>query len=178
MQVLNDGTDTGEPEARFDDAFERLAALAYRVAKRLLVSGGDAENVAAETLARAQHRWKAVSDHAEPWVVTVATRLAVREARRSQRGHPVHSPGPSSDRADDVAVRVDLARALRTLSRRQRQAVALKYLGDLSDADAASAMGCSVPSFRTHCSRGLAALQTQLGAAPRLGIESAGGPWR
>ncbi len=116
--------------------------LAYRVASRVLVNGGDAENVAAETLARAQYRWTAVSDHAEPWVVTVATRLAVREAKRSRR--PTIGSGPAPDRADDVVVRVDLGRASQRLSRRKRQAVALRYLTDFSDRDGASAMGCSV----------------------------------
>ena len=43
-------------QAGFDDVFERLALLAYRVARRVLVAGGDAENVAAETMARAQVR--------------------------------------------------------------------------------------------------------------------------
>jgi RNA polymerase sigma factor (sigma-70 family) len=153
-------------DGSFDAAFEQLALLAYRVARRVLANGGDAENVAAETLARAQVRWRSVHDHAEAWVVTVATRLAVREAQRGQRRQPDIQNGTVGDESDVAAARVDLARALGRLSRRQRQAVALRYVGDLTDAEAAAAMGCSVPTFRTHCGRGLRALRAELGETP------------
>jgi RNA polymerase sigma factor (sigma-70 family) len=150
-------------DAGFDEAFDRLAVLAYRVAQRVLAGAGDAENVAAEALARAQVRWRSVQDHAEAWVITVASRLAVREAQRASRRQPDVRGGSVGDDSDGVAARVDLARALRRLSRRQRQAVALRYLADLTDTEAAVAMGCSVPTLRTHCGRGLAALKEQLG---------------
>ncbi len=169
MRLVND---TSVPEqlpdlqAGFDEVFERLALLAYRVARRVLVAGGDAENVAAETMARAQVRWGKVAAHADAWVVTVATRLAVREAGRGQRRWPAVRAELHGDSTDGVAARVDMARALGRLSRRQRQAVALRYLGDLSDAECAAAMGCSVPSFRTHCGRGLVALKEQLRDIP------------
>lgn len=166
MGVRIGRSEPADSGAGFDEAFDRLAILAYRVANRVLLDGGDAENVAAETLARAQVRWKAVSDHAEPWVVTVASRLAVREARRARPPRIDVRTDPAPDKADEAVVRLDLGRALRRLSRRQRQAVVLRYLGDLTDGQGASAMGCSVPSFRTHCSRGLAALHAQLGATP------------
>ena len=152
--------------AGFDEAFDRLAILAYRVANRVLMNGGDAENVAAETVARAQVRWKALSDHAEPWVVTVAARLAVRESKRARNPTIRVGTDAAPDRADETVARVDLGRALERLSRRQRQAVVLRYLADLTDSQGASAMRCSVPSFRTHCSRGLAALNAQLKMTP------------
>jgi RNA polymerase sigma factor (sigma-70 family) len=139
MRVRNCRSEPAEVGAGFDEAFERLAALAYRVARRILVNGGDPENVAAETLARAQVRWRAVSDHAEPWVVTVASRLAV-EARRVRRSPAGRGSDRVPDRADDVIVRMDLGRALRRLSPRQRQAVALRFLGELSDRECALAM--------------------------------------
>jgi RNA polymerase sigma factor (sigma-70 family) len=153
-------------DSGFDEGFDRLALLAYGVARRVLVAGGDAENVASETLARAQVRWGSVHDHAEAWVVTVATRLAVREARHRQQRLPAAGVNSVRDSADGVASRVDLAAALRRLSRRQRQAVAFRYLADLTDAQGAAAMGCSVPTFRTHCGRGLLALKRQLSDIP------------
>lgn len=166
MRVRIGRSEPADVGAGFDEAFDRLALLAYRVANRVLVNGGDAENVAAETVARAQVRWKSVSGHAEPWVVTVAARLSVREARRARYPWIEARTDAAPDRADEAVVRVDLGRALRRLSRRQRQAVVLRYLADLTDSQGASAMGCSVPSFRTHCSRGLAALSAQLKVAP------------
>jgi len=161
----------------FDDAFERLASLAYRVARRVLDAGGDAENVAAETMARAQLRWGKVADHPDAWVITVATRLAVRDARRGRHHSPAVAVVSDGDTTESVTVRVDLARALARLSRRQRQAVALRYLGDLSDTEAAVAMGCSVPSFRTHRTRGLAALKHQLRDVPSRVPDHQEGSW-
>lgn len=155
-----------ERSLEFDESFQNLAALAHRVARRVLVSGEDAENVAAETMARAQVRWSSVSDHAEAWVVTVASRLAVREARRHRRPLPRVQADTAFDGADGLVAQVDLSRAMRRLPRRQRQAVALRYLADFTDVQAAAAMGCSVAATRTHRARGLASLQAQLRVTP------------
>ena len=54
----------GRPD--FDRRFDDLAAIAYRVAFRVLGDRGDAEDVAQEALARAFARWRTVSSHAEP----------------------------------------------------------------------------------------------------------------
>lgn len=164
-----------ERSTEFDEKFQTLAILAYRVARRVLTTGGDAENVAAETMARAQVCWSRMNDHAEAWVVTVATRLAVREARRNRRAAPVVDREPATDRTDGLVARVDLARAMRRLSRRQRQAVALRYLADFTDAQAALAMKCSVPALRTHYLRGLASLESQLRDSPDLTPDRTGG---
>jgi RNA polymerase sigma factor (sigma-70 family) len=61
--------------------------------------------------------------------------------------------------ADD---RIDLYAALEKLPKRQRESVVLRYLGDLSEAQTADLMGCSVGSVKTHSSRGLAALKEVL----------------
>jgi len=60
-------------------------------------------------------------------------------------------------------LRVALVAALGSLPRRQRQAVALRYLGDLSDGQVAVALGISVGSVKTHIHRGLGALRGRLG---------------
>jgi RNA polymerase sigma factor (sigma-70 family) len=150
----------------FDASFERLSRVAYGVARHVLGAVGDAENVAAETMARAQLHWSRIDDHPDGWVVTVATRLAVREARRGQRRFPFVQTASDRDTAEQLVGRIDLTRALARLSRRQRQAIALRYLADLTDAQAADAMGCSVPSFRTHCDRAVRSLRGQLAQYP------------
>jgi DNA-binding CsgD family transcriptional regulator len=43
--------------------------------------------------------------------------------------------------------------------RRQRETVVLRYLGDLTEAQTADVLGCSVGSVKTHSSRGLARLR-------------------
>jgi RNA polymerase sigma-70 factor (sigma-E family) len=146
----------------FEEVFPVLIRDAYRVAYRLLGDRGEAEDVAQEACARAYSRWSSVRDHAEPWCVRVASNLALdvlrsrtRAVKRNERilteQHP--STGASTDD------RIDLYAALSKLPKRQRESVILRYLGDLSEAQTADVMGCSVGSVKTHSSRGLAALK-------------------
>jgi RNA polymerase sigma-70 factor (sigma-E family) len=144
----------------FEEAFEDLYARAYSVAYQLLGRRSEAEDVAQETLARAFVHWRRVRGYAEAWVVRVAGNLAIDTWRRRQRvdtqddteGRAATAPGPDGQR-------VDLHRALDTLSRRQREVIVLRFLADLPEADVAKALGCSVGSVKQHASRGLAALR-------------------
>jgi RNA polymerase sigma factor (sigma-70 family) len=52
--------------------------------------------------------------------------------------------------------------ALRALPERQREAVALKFYGELSELEIAAAMGVSAGAVKTHVHRGLAALAARL----------------
>ena len=130
----------------FEEAFEDLYARAYGVAYQLLGRRSEAEDVAQETLARAFVRWRKIRGYAEAWVVRVAGNLAIDAWRRrrsavdtdadtERRG--ATAPGPDGQR-------VDLHRALDSLSRRQREVIVLRFLADLPEADVAKALGCSV----------------------------------
>ncbi len=153
---------------RFGDSFADLAALAHRVAYRLLGDRAEAEEVAQEALVRAYLRWRRVAPYAEAWVARVATNLALDQHRRRarQRRHEVTVTTARPD-APDVATglvdRLDLVEGLRRLPRRQREVVALRYLADVSEADTARLLGCTTGTVKTHAHRGLAAL--------RLGLE-------
>jgi RNA polymerase sigma-70 factor (sigma-E family) len=149
------------PDLRFEEVFPVLIRDAYRVAYRLLGDRSEAEDVAQEACARTYSRWTSVRDHAEPWCVRVASNLALdalrartRAVRRTERLRTTELlPTPA---VDD---RLDLYAALSRLPRRQRETVVLRYLGDLSEAQTADLIGCSVGSVKTHASRGLAALK-------------------
>ena len=52
--------------------------------------------------------------------------------------------------------------ALRRLPDRQREAVVLRYYGDLSEAQIAAAMGITPGAVKSHTSRALAALRSVL----------------
>jgi RNA polymerase sigma factor (sigma-70 family) len=64
---------------------------------------------------------------------------------------------------DDEGLRA----ALRSLPPRMRTAVVLRFYADLSEQQAAEAMGCSPSTVNTQIARGLARLRTLL-AAPVL----------
>jgi RNA polymerase sigma-70 factor (sigma-E family) len=145
----------------FDLAFEGLYRLAYRVAYRILGDRPEAEDVAQEALARVCLRWSRLHDRPEGWVSRVASNLAI-DRYRHRRREPLIPSGPIGVVDERIGERGDLVRALRRLSRRQREVVVLRYLADFSEAEVAVALGCSVGTVKTHSSRGLSALRRQL----------------
>ena len=97
-------------------------------------------------------------------------RSVVRQARSvraacpapvGQTTEPVLEAWPT---ADPQGVRI-LA-ALRGLQARQREAIVLRYLVGLPDAEIAAAMGAGVPVVSGHLRRGLAALGAALDCDP------------
>ena len=144
------------------DELTELRELARRVASRILPSSEDGEDIAQEAVLRATRDWARIGDYARPWVVRVATNLAIAQLRRDGRPHPlvVEDVAPS----DHVELRVDLADAVQSLPVRQRQAVVLRYLADLDEATVASLLGCSRGSVKRHLHRAVQALRT----SPRL----------
>ncbi|HXQ44367.1 MAG TPA: sigma-70 family RNA polymerase sigma factor [Acidimicrobiales bacterium] len=155
---------------RFDEAFPDLYRLAYRVSFRVLGDRGDAEDVAQEALARAHLRWARLREKPEGWIVTVATNLSIDRHRRRRRvSGLVNEPLALVD--VHQSERIDLARALRHLPRRQREVVVLRYLADWSESDVAVALGVSAGAVKSHASRGLAALRHHLDLGSPQGVD-------
>jgi RNA polymerase sigma factor (sigma-70 family) len=126
--------------------------------------------VAQEALARAHLRWGRLHERPEGWIVTVATNLSIDRLRRRRRlSALVEEPLAVVD--IHRSERIDLARALRRLPRRQRQVVVLRYLADWSENDVATALGVSGGAVKSHASRGLAALRQQLEAGRPEGVD-------
>ena len=147
----------------FDEAFDELFPRAVRLGTRLLGDRAAAEDVAAEALARAYARWSKVAGlpYRDGWVLKVTTNLAIDRLRRRP---PEPAPAPAEDFEVAVELRMALNAALLTLAPRQRQAVALRYLGGLSDREVAEALNISLGSVKTHIHRGLNGLRARLGA--------------
>lgn len=152
-------------DVSFVGRFEELHRVAYRAAFAILGRRADAEDCAQEALARALVRWRTVEPYATAWVARVATNQALDRARRSGRTAPLSDTDAAGRRSADPLDdrRRDLVVALRALPRRQREAVALRYLVDLPEADAASAMGCSLGTIKSATARGLDRLRAELG---------------
>ena len=148
----------------YDERFDELAQLAYRVAFRIVGQREEARDIAQEAMARAYARWPKVRDKAAAWVSRVATNLALDRVRRARP--TVRPPDESADVAQHAALRTDLVAALRRLPRRQRDVVVLRYLADLSEREVAELLGCHVGTVKQHASRGLGALRPLLTAPP------------
>jgi RNA polymerase sigma factor (sigma-70 family) len=154
-----------EPQGRpspqgFEDTFRELYPRAVGLAYRMLGNRPAAEDVASETFARALLQWDRLDpDRVAGWVLRVTANQAIDVMRRKGR----HLEPRVISLEDSTTLRLALAEALAKLPRRQREAVALRFLSDMSEADTAAALGVSAGSIKTHVHRGLAALRDELG---------------
>src|SRR6266536_714537 len=99
-------------------------------------------------------------------------RAAVVNRSRSVLRHRVvvdrnaSRPAPDMPSAEHGALalleRSTVVSALRTLPDRQREAVVLRYYGDLSEAQIAATMGITPGAVKSHTSRAMAALRSAL----------------
>jgi RNA polymerase sigma-70 factor (sigma-E family) len=149
-------------EADFDTFFRAVLPRAIGVARRITGDRATAEDVAVEALAKAHLRWHRVAQlpWREAWVLRVASREALRHLPKefSLAAVPV-----TEDASDLVALRMALIAALRRLPARQREAIALRYLCDLSESDVAHALGVSTGTVKAHLHRGITTLRTTTG---------------
>lgn len=145
----------------YDQRFDALARLSYRIAYRMLGSREESRDIAQEAMARAYARWPKVHETAPAWVGRVTTNLALDVIRRRTRTR-TPDPPPTTDAMATAAERADLVQALRALPRRQRDVVVLRYLADLTEVDTAAALGCTTGTVKQHAHRGLAALRASL----------------
>ena len=154
-----------EPGTSFEQAFDDLFRRAHLLARRVLGDSILAEDIAAEALARAYSRWSSIADlpWRDGWVLRVTTNLAIDATRRRGRTLPVVATDGGIDEGDVVAVRMALVAALHSLPKRQRDAITLRYVAGLGEAETARALGVSPGTVKTHLHRGVAALRVRLG---------------
>jgi RNA polymerase sigma factor (sigma-70 family) len=146
----------------YDDFFRQVLPRAVAVARRVTGDRPSAEDAAVEALARAHLRWTRVGPlpWRDAWVLRVATHEALRHLPR-RTALPLTAT--ANDESDSVALRQALVAALRRLPTRQREAVVLRYLADLSERDVGLALGIGQGTVKTHLHRGLAALRVLMG---------------
>jgi RNA polymerase sigma-70 factor (sigma-E family) len=117
-------------------------------------------------------RWGRRMDHPEAYVRRVLLTSYLSWRRRRWNGELSTAELPESvETTDDVELRQSLLGALAALTPRQRAVIVLRYFDDLSEADTAAVLRCSVGTVKAHASRGLAHLRATPGLAESLGLE-------
>ena len=138
-----------------------------RLAALLLDEPGACEDVVQEAYVRLHGRRIDDPNKTLAYLRQTVVNLARSSLRRRLVAQRL-APRPENASVDDAAYatvqRDELVRALRAIPRREREALVLRYFGDLSEAQAAAAMGCAVGSVKGYTSRGLARLSTILEA--------------
>jgi RNA polymerase sigma-70 factor (sigma-E family) len=152
-------------QALFD---EFVATRSRALLKAAWLLTGDwhlAEDLLQTALAKSFLSWGRIRSEGfeEAYVRRVLVTTYVTWWRRQWRGEL--STGEDLDRRDpgdmyaDVELRQVVLQALASLPRRQRAVVVLRYYCDLSEADTADALHCSVGTVKSQAAKGLAKLR-------------------
>lgn len=140
-----------------------------------------AEDLAQTALAKAYASWPRVRRTGNPdayvrRIMLNANHSRFRKRRVAERLTDTLPDGPGADpigadpigRQDDRAA---LVAALLTLPYGQRAAVVLRYWMDMTETEAAAALGCSVGNVKSQASRALAKLRLSEGLAEGMSHE-------
>jgi RNA polymerase sigma factor (sigma-70 family) len=135
-----------------------LRAVVARTADRVL-----AEDLVAESFARAWASWPKIRRHPAPqaWVVRTALNARVSWWRKHRREVPLAEqdrPTASTEDSVDPA----FVRALNGLPARQREVFTLRILLDLDTATTAQALGIAPGTVMSHLSRAISAMRRAL----------------
>ncbi|MFC3503585.1 SigE family RNA polymerase sigma factor [Micromonospora krabiensis] len=113
-----------------------------------------AEDLLQSALARTYRHWSRIRDgDPEAYVRRTMYHQQVswwRRRRPVERLEPRPTDRTADDHSDASALRLSVAAALRQLTPRQRAVVVLRFYEDLTEAQVAEALGCSVGTVKRH----------------------------
>ncbi len=158
-------TGMAELEHAAFDAFvrARLPEL-LRFGRALTGSDEAAADLVQDALERTLLQWSRLESREQPegYVRRVMVNRNISIWRRMRRERLTDEPPEhgSRDRHRDA----DLWQAIRALPPRQRAVIALRYYEDLTEAEVAAVMGCSVGTVKSQAAKALRKLRTQSAA--------------
>lgn len=155
---------SAQSDEEFRDFMRGRWPAMVRLAYGLTGDQGHAEDVAQAAFARAYASWSRVTRTGDPdaYVRKIVinenlSRFRKRRVAEDLVGAVPEKPGHSA--ADAVNDSEGLLRALRKLGPRQRAVIVLRYWMDMSEAETAAALNCSVGTVKSQASRALATLR-------------------
>jgi RNA polymerase sigma-70 factor (sigma-E family) len=129
-----------------------------------------AQDLVQTALARTWQHWGRIRrrDAPELYVRRVMLSIYATWWRRKWRGEIPAEEVPDRPHGDDayttVEQRIAIVSALAQLSRKQRAVLVLRYFDDLTEAQTADVLGCTVGTVKSHASKALVRLRS----APQL----------
>ncbi|WP_434439187.1 RNA polymerase sigma factor [Lentzea sp. E54] len=157
---------TPEPDRGFAEFFRACLPVVTRTLTALTGDTRAVEDIAQDALVIAQHRWNDIHayDKPEAWVLKVAIRLMRRWQQRHQHETPLVAV-QVHEVAEQVHEVEAVHSALRELSPRHREVVALHHLLGYSVSEIAAVLVVGESTVRTHLTRGRAELRRILGGS-------------
>jgi RNA polymerase sigma-70 factor (sigma-E family) len=149
---------------------EYVRARGPRLVRTAYLFTGDrhvAEDVVQNALASMVASWRRLRDvsNLDAYVYRSVVNACRRWQRRRYNGEIPFGRLPEREVEDSQgrsARHTDLVAALRRLPPRQRAVLVLRYYADLSEAETATILGCSIGTVKSQSSRGLAVLRAAL----------------
>ena len=167
---------------RFEEEALELADQVYRVARRLVSSREEAEDLTQETYARAFRSWRSFQPgtNLRAWLFRILTNLNIDRGRRIQRSPDMQpleegdyflynrleeatkEPNPDEERVIERLSQDDAVAALSEVPHDFRDVVVLVDIGDFSYADAAQILDIPIGTVMSRLHRGRRILKQQL----------------
>lgn len=160
------GVTMSDADAALEELYGAHFVGLVRLAVLLVRDQGVAEEVVQDSFVALHRHWHSLDDpdRAVGYLRTTVvnkSRSVLRHRAVVARNAP--QPMPDSPGADATSLNRDRRRAvldaMRSLPRRQREVLALRYYLDYSEREIAEALGISQGSVKSHASRGAAALR-------------------
>ena len=156
----------GDEEA-LGSLYDRYGKLSYGVALRVLRNAALAEDAVQEaflTVWRQAGTYDRDRGKVSTWILTLVHRRAVDLVRRERRFDalaidPPAPLAPVESVTDDVARRLELQAALRTLSSAEREVLELAYWDGLTQSQIARALGVPLGTVKSRTFTALAKLR-------------------
>jgi RNA polymerase sigma-70 factor (sigma-E family) len=139
-----------------------------RTAYLLTGDATEAEDLLQEALLRLARHWTRVEHSSSLDAYARRTMINLRTSRWRRRRVVTVSSGDrpeisgAGDPATGIVERDEMWTSLATLPPRMRAVLVLRFYEDLSEADTAAELGCSVGTVKSQTSRGLAKLREAL----------------
>ena len=121
-----------------------------------------AEDLVQTALFKAAMAWDRIEGEPEPYVRRILVNTYASWWRRRWNGELATEELPETHAGDGTAASdtgQDLWTAMERLPRRQRAVVVLRYFEDLTEAETARLLGCSVGTVKSQASKALAKLR-------------------
>ncbi len=152
----------------FDRFFTRNRDRLHAALWLITRDANEAEEIAQDAFVRVWERWDRVEALDDPDGYLFRSAMNVFRNRRRRAGVvlrrvPGASPAPAPDRLAAIEERDAVSRALATLTPRQRAAIVLLDLLDMTSEDAARALGVRPSTVRVLAARARAALRDRMG---------------
>jgi RNA polymerase sigma-70 factor, ECF subfamily len=167
---------------RFEEEALELADQVYRVARRLVSTREEAEDLMQETYARAFRAWRSFQPgtNLRAWLLRILTNLNIDRGRRRQRAPDLQpleegdyylynrleesgrEPNTDQERVDERLSQDDVVGALSSVPHDFRDVIVLVDIGDFSYADAAQILDIPIGTVMSRLHRGRRILKREL----------------